>query len=125
MKDDLCEICDGDAALASTPCASNAVSVVLNAPSHVIVDDVRYVLDVNPAPCHVRGDENVLGAGLELRQRGLSGALGVGGRMRFDDGLVLGQVGRSLNRKMKSNRMSLMDHAGQHTHAHTHTHTHS
>ena len=59
---------DSIALLASAPCAPNAVSVILNAVRHVVVDDAGDVLDVNAAPCHVCGHQDRVLALLEPGQ---------------------------------------------------------
>ena len=66
------------------------VDILLDLPGHVVVDDVRDVLDVQAARHHVGGHQDLLGAVPELGQRQLSLGLGpvaedAGGRKTLPD----------------------------------------
>ena len=61
---------EGDrlAGLARAPRPPDPVRVRVDGLGHVVVDDEADVLDVDAAPRHVGGHQDVLGAGLQTRQ---------------------------------------------------------
>ena len=87
---------EGDriALLASTPCASDAMGVVLDAVGHVVVDDAGHILDINTAPSHICGHQHRVLALLEPCQACLTlilqhGSWSSAGRLHISNHLKL------------------------------------
>src|SRR5271165_4290731 len=59
---------DGHAGLFRAGGAAYAVYVIIRRHRRLIVDDVADVIDVEPAACHIRGDQGIESAALEIRE---------------------------------------------------------